>query len=306
MPSTVVTQDAAAETAPPETAPTEVKPRHAQPLVLAAVAFAVLTPLIQNLAGMGLTQAEFAARGDSTLRVEGYAFSIWGLIYAGLIIHGVRQAVPGPDVAGLRRRLAWPAIAALVGIGVWIVVAAMGLQVASVVVIFFSLLVLLVPLMSFSARIRGLNLTAPDRWMTVWPLAALAGWLTVAAPLNLINAATALNALPPALPPTAWALTAVAAAAGLALIGVLSLRTLAYPLPVAWGLIGAFVAEQARNPVLGFTALGVALVLITVSAIVVFGFSRRKGRTLKGDTSATVAFDGVSSAGTADTGAESR
>ena len=54
-------------------------------VVLAAALFAIIVPLVQNLAGLGLNQAEFAADGNSTLRVAGYAFSIWGLIYIGLL-----------------------------------------------------------------------------------------------------------------------------------------------------------------------------------------------------------------------------
>ena len=54
-------------------------------VVLAAAVFAVVAPIVQNLAGLGLTQAEFAADGNTTLRVAGYAFSIWGLLYLGIL-----------------------------------------------------------------------------------------------------------------------------------------------------------------------------------------------------------------------------
>lgn len=49
-------------------------------VVLAAAVFAVVVPVVQNLGGFGLSQAEFAADGNQTLQVAGYAFSIWGLI----------------------------------------------------------------------------------------------------------------------------------------------------------------------------------------------------------------------------------
>ena len=53
--------------------------------------FAIIVPLIQNLAGLGLNQAEFAADGASTLRVAGYAFSIWGLIFLLDVAYAVWQ-----------------------------------------------------------------------------------------------------------------------------------------------------------------------------------------------------------------------
>jgi hypothetical protein len=245
-----------------------------RPIVLIAVVFAVVTPLIQNVAGLGLSQGEFAARGDATLRVEGYAFAIWGLIYAGLVAYAVRQAFPGKDASHLRGRLAWPSIAAFFGIGLWIIVAAMGLQIASVIVIFASLLALLLPLLANARHIRGVSPASHDRWLVVWPLSALAGWLTVAAPLNLVSAATALGAIPAGAASTGWALLAAAGAALIALFGAWRLRTLAFPLPVAWGLIGAFVAEQSRNPVLGFAALAFALGVSIAAFVIVFGLKR--------------------------------
>ncbi len=258
-----------------------------RPWVLIAAAFAVLTPLVQNLAGLGLDQAEFAAQGDATLRVEGYAFSIWGLIYLGLLTYAVRQALPGGDPSGLRGRLAWPSVAALIGIGLWIIVAAMGLQEVSVGVIFASLLVLVLPLFANAGRVRETGPLSAERALIVWPLAALAGWLTVAAPLNLISTATALGVIPAGPASTGWALLAAGGATALALFGAWRLRTLAYPLPVAWGLIGAFVAEQSRNPTLGFAALAFAIGLILASVVIVLGLRRQ-------------------SHATADTGAESR
>lgn len=113
-----------------------------------------------------------------------------------------------------------------------------------------------------------------DRWFLIWPLAALAGWLTIAAPLNLITTATAFDALPGFLSPTGWAIAAIVVVVLVAIEVTLYLRTLAYSLPIAWGLAGAFVAEQARNPILGFTALGAAFLLVVASVILVFGLKR--------------------------------
>jgi EamA domain-containing membrane protein RarD len=109
--------------------------------------------------------------------------------------------------------------------------------------------------------------------MTVWPLAMLAGWLTVAAPLNLITVATGNDWLPEALSPTAWASLAIALVAVIALVVTRQLRTMAYGIPIAWGLLGAFVAEQTRNPVPAYVALA-AGVAVLVGAVLL-AFSRR-------------------------------
>lgn len=243
-------------------------------IVLAAAAFAVVVPAVQALADLGLSQAEFAADGNQTLRVAGYAFSIWSLIYIGLIAYAVRQALPQTGESVFLNRFGWPSAVAFVGIGLWIVAAAMNLKAASVLIIFASLLALLVPLLLYSGVVRSLGASERDRWLGAWPLAALAGWLTIASPLNLITVATAYDALPTALSPTGWAITAIVATTLVAIAVTARLRLMAYPLPIAWGLIGAFVAEQERNPTLGFTALGAALVIVVAAVILVFRLQR--------------------------------
>ena len=113
-----------------------------------------------------------------------------------------------------------------------------------------------------------------DRWFLIWPLAALAGWLTVAAPLNLITTATAFDALPAFASPTTWASIAIMVVLLVAIEVTLYLRTLAYSLPIAWGLVGVFVAEQEQNPTLAYPALVAAFILVVGAVIVTFGLKR--------------------------------
>lgn len=239
-------------------------------VVLAAAVFAVVVPLVQNLAGLGLSQAEFAADGNSTLRVAGYAFSIWGLIYLGVLAYAVRQALPQTGESDMIRRLGWPSAVAFFGIGLWIVVAALNLKAASVAVIFASLIALVVPLLAVAPLARGLGRFERDRLLVLWPLAALAGWLTAAAPLNLITTLTAFQALPDVLAPSGWAILAIVATTAGALAVAAALRTLAYPLPTAWGLLGAFVAEQGEKPAVAFTALAGAVLLLVGGVLLAF------------------------------------
>jgi hypothetical protein len=239
-------------------------------IVLAAAIFAVLIGQSQVLLGWGQSPAEFSAGGDTTLRVEGYAFAIWGVIYLWLLVYAVRQALPQTGESLLIHRLGWPSAAALVGIGLWVVAAAFDQEAATVVLIFGSLGAILIPLLANAGAIRALPRADRDRWMTVWPLTMLAGWLTVAAPLNLITVATGNGMLPAVLSPTAWAVLAVITVTAVALGVTLRLRTLAYGLPIAWGFLGAFVAEQARNPLLAYAALAAAVAVLVGAIVLTF------------------------------------
>lgn len=239
-------------------------------IVLASAVFAVVIGQAQILMGWGQSPAEFAADSDETLRVAGYAFSIWGLIYLGLLVYAVRQAPPQTGESLLIHRFGWPSVAAFLGIGWWIVAAAFDWEWATVALIFASLAVLLVPLMANAGAIRSLGRRERDRWMVVWPLALLAGWLTVAAPVNLLTILTGNDALPTVFSPTAWALLAVVGVALVALGVTLRLRTLAYALPIAWGLLAVFVAEQERNGALAYGALAAGVAVLVGAVILTF------------------------------------
>ncbi|MBU1346590.1 MAG: hypothetical protein KKA16_06520 [Alphaproteobacteria bacterium] len=246
--------------------------------VFACALFAIVIGQLQQLINLGQSPAEFSADSDATLKVVGWAFAIWGPIYLGLAIYAVRQVLPRTPESEMIRSFGWPSVLALLGIGWWILAAAWDLEVVTIVLIFGALIVLLIPLLRKADATRALSRGDRDRWMTVWPLAALAGWLTVAAPVNLLTVATGNGDLPTVLPPTAWALLAVVAAAALGLFVTWRTRVLAYPLPIAWGLLGVFVAEQDKgNVLLAFGALVTLLVVLGGALTIVFGL--RPGRT---------------------------
>lgn len=251
-------------------------------IVLAATIFAVVVGQTQVLLGWGQSPARFSADSDATLQVAGYAFAIWGVIYLWLLVYAVRQALPQTGESLLIHRLGWPSVAALLGIGSWVVAAAFDWEMATIVLIFGALAAALVPLLAHADAIRALPRADRDRWMTVWPLGLLAGWLTVAAPLNLITVATGNDALPGVLSPTVWAMLAIVGVAGIALGVTQRLRTLAYGLPISWGLLGAFVAEQARNPMLAYVALAAAVAVLVGAIVLTFRLRPGVERTTAG------------------------
>ena len=105
---------------------------------MAAAVFAVVIGQTQVLLQWGQSPAEFAADSDATLKVAGYAFAIWGIIYLGLLIYAVRQVLLKSSGSPLRDRLGWPSALALTGIGVWIVAAAYDWEWATIGLIFGS------------------------------------------------------------------------------------------------------------------------------------------------------------------------
>lgn len=247
-------------------------------IVLATAVFAIVIGQAQLALGWGQTQSEFAADSDATLKVAGYAFAIWGVIYLGLFAYAVRQVLPQTGESLLIQRFGWPSALAFLGIGWWIVAAAVDAEVATIVLIFGALSVLLIPLVRYAGAIRALSMGDRDRWLLVWPLGLLAGWLTVAAPLNLITVATGNGDLPTALPPTAWAILAIIVVVMVGLAVTQRIRTVAYAIPIAWGLLGAFVAEQPRNALLAYVALAAAVAVLIGAIVLSLGLTRGVAR----------------------------
>ncbi|KQW78880.1 hypothetical protein [Brevundimonas sp. Root1279] len=239
-------------------------------VVLAAAVFAVVIAEAQMLMGWGQTAAEFAADSDATLKVAGYAFSIWAVIYVAILIYAVRQAITKTAESTILNKLGWPSAIAFAGIGLWIVAAAFDWEAATIVLIFGSAAVLLAPMLMNARHIRALPRRDMDRMTVVWPLSLLAGWLTIAAPVNLLTVATGDGVLPAGLSPTTWAILAVVLVTLAALAVTWRLRSLVYALPIAWGLLGVFVAETERNTLLATAAIAAAGLVLVGAVILTF------------------------------------
>lgn len=239
-------------------------------VVLVAALFAIAAGQFQALGGVGQSPAEFAADSDATLRVAGYAFAIWGLIYAWNLIYAIRQVLPATGESDMIRRFGLPSILAFIGIGSWNVAASFDWEVATIVIITGSLIVLLIPLLANASLIRSLGRAERDRWLVAWPLGLLAGWLTIATPVNILTVATGNGDLPAGVPPVTWALLAVVAVVLIGLAVTWRTRLLAFSLPITWGLVGVFMAEMQRNPLLAYSAALAAAILLVLSIAFVF------------------------------------
>lgn len=244
-------------------------------LVLGLAVFAIVIAQLQMFLGWGQSPAEFSADSDATLKVAGWAFAIWGLIYAGIAAYAIRQVLPQTGESELITAFGWPSALAFAAIGVWVLAAAFDWEVATIVLIFAALIVLLIPLLTEAGHIRALPLADRDRWLTVWPLSLLAGWLTIASPVNLLTVATGNGDLPAGISPTLLAIAAVVVVGLIGLVVTWRIRIIAYVLPICWGLAGVFAAEQARNPTLAFTAAIVSAGVLIGSILLVLAHRRR-------------------------------
>lgn len=233
--------------------------------IVAGVLFAIGAPTAQALLHLGLSPAEFSARGDTTLEAASYAFAIWGPIYVGLLAYGLYQVLPESRETAAQRAVGWPSVVALFGCGFWIMAAAANLRWLSVLIIGASAAVMIFGLAHAAETPREGRVLA--RRITIWPLALLAGWLTVASVLNLVTVATAEGLIPR--PATlAVGLAAILAATGIALWVSRVIGSAMYLAPVVWGLAGVYGAERFDNPFAAWAAAAAALVLVIDAGLI--------------------------------------
>ncbi len=233
-------------------------------LVIAAVAFALLAPASQALTGWGLTASEFSESGNDTLRAAGYAFSIWSLLYLGMAAYALYQALPASDASPVRDPLARPSILAITGCGAWICASGLDWRWTTVAIIVASAAVLIDGLLKVVPQARAASLR--DRLLILWPLAALAGWLTVASAVNILTVLTAEGFIGPRTALTAG-LIGIAVVLGVAVLVLRASRMPVYGLPIAWGLVAVWVAERGDNPVAAFAALGAAILVLVTAGL---------------------------------------
>ena len=188
---------------------------------------------------------------DPPVQPEGWAFSIWGVIYIGLIAHGVRSRARGdhPDWAGTR----WPLVISL-GVGIfWI-------SVAKVSPIWATALILV---MLGGAVLAYLRAGRAEPWFLGWPLGLYAGWLTAASAVSLgiLAAGWGLTGALPA------ALAGIVTTAAVGLAVTFTRPGSAFTAALVWGLAGIAAANWGTEPAVTWTALIGAAVLIAALAV---------------------------------------
>jgi hypothetical protein len=230
----------------------------------AAVAQIAGSPLGSAIAGRSVGDVSDSDR--SLVTPAGWAFTIWGLIFAGALAWAVYQALPGQQDREVHRRAGWPLAAAFAGNAVWEVVYPLGggwRYVAQVLIFGITAAAAVA-----YARLQGVRVDGPARLLPRAITGLLLGWVTVAPVASVGNTGVALGISPTTPAAQVWAVVALVVVAGCAAAVVLGSSVAAGPfaVAVAWGVLGIASAGGPRP---------VSVAAIAAAAVVVLALAGR-------------------------------
>lgn len=215
----------------------------------------------------GVNTGEISARYPTGFTPAGWVFSIWALIYIGLVAFAV-FAARGRNVTASRIRDIEPAYWLSCGANaVWIFMWHYGYILASLVLMF----VILACLIFIYLRLRSSSASSwSERLCVDAPFSLYFGWITTATLANLAAWFYAIETWPFGLPMDDWALlTVVTATAIYTAIGVKT-HDVIYVLVFGWASLGIVLQTLETSHAVRLAAAAACAVMLVVTAVSAF------------------------------------
>jgi hypothetical protein len=240
-----------------------------QVVVLVTSVLAIVAAFIGSGAFVG-TPIQEAAGGwldaDSTLIAPGQrAFSIWSVIYTGMLAYAIWQLLPAQRTDARHRRIGYAVAASLVLNALWIGVVQLdllGLSLPVIVVLLAVLAWLFVQL----RRMPPKNLV--DTIVTDGSIGLYLGWVVVATAANATAVLAAADFSGWGLSDETWAVIVIAAAAAVGVgLAVWGRGRIAPMLSLCWGLSWVAVARLTDEPESTTTGIAAIIAVVVVVAV---------------------------------------
>ena len=152
-------------------------------MVVTILATLVVNGLANALPLNGLNTGQISDRFQVYFVPAGYVFSIWGLIYVGLIIYGIFQALPSQrENPHLRATGWWIALGGLAN-STWIFLWHYEQFPLTVIAMFVLLATLIITYLRLG--VLRVKVSPAERWLVHLPFSIYLGWITVATVANV-------------------------------------------------------------------------------------------------------------------------
>lgn len=217
---------------------------------------------VNYLAGTGkindTTPAEISDKYPTVLTPAGYAFSIWSIIYFGLLAFSIYQALPSQSDNPRFTRIRTLYIANCAANCAWLYLWHYDYIAFSILAMLF----ILSTLVLINLNLRGIERGA-ELWTTKIPFNIYFGWITTATILNASVTLVYFGIQTSAIVSTILACLLIAAAVALAIIIRRSFDFPSYALTIMWALIAIAVNQYAETAIFAAAILGAIISFTT-------------------------------------------
>lgn len=235
--------------------------------VLTIIILIVMNILANALPFNDMNTGEISDMFEVYFVPAGYVFSIWGLIYLGLVSYGVYQLLPAQRDNPRLRRIFWPFVIASLANIAWLFAWHYNYFFWTVVL----MLVLLASLLIIYVRL-GVNrerVSSGEKWMVHVPFSIYLGWISVATIANISDYLWYINWNGFGISDPTWAVIMLVVAVILGFLMAFLRRDIAYVLVLAWAFAGIGV-RQSGTDLVSYTAwfaAGLALVAVVLAIL---------------------------------------
>jgi len=227
-------------------------------VLLSVLATLIINGLANALPFNGLTTAEISDRFQVYFVPAGYVFSIWGIIYLGLMAFAIYQALPAQRAnPRLRAISGWVVLGSLAN-SVWILLwhyEQFPLTLLAMLVLLFSLIRTYLNLGIGRVRVSG-----AESLLVHLPFQIYLGWITVATVANVTTLLDYLQWNGFGISPEVWFSLILIAVLGIVGWVNYTRRDVAFTLVILWALAGIAIKHSAVRAVVVPTWLTFALV----------------------------------------------
>jgi benzodiazapine receptor len=239
-----------------------------QILVLVAAFATIIFNIVANALPLnGLNTGEISDRFKILFVPAGYVFSIWGLIYLGLIAYAVYQALPTQRENPRLRKIGYIFILSCLANISWLFLwhyEIFEFTLIAMVVLLFSLIAIYLRL-----DIGRGEVSAGEKWAVHIPFSIYLGWITVATIANTTQLLYYLGWNGWGVSAEIWAVIMLIAGVVISAIMSLSRADIAYSLVLVWAFIGIAV-KQNNTPLVANSALiGAGLILVILIIVMI-------------------------------------
>ena len=236
-------------------------------VIIAAFATIIFNVAANALPLNGLNTGELSDRFKIFFVPAGYVFSIWGLIYLGLIAYAVYQVLPAqrenPRLRSIGYLFILSCLANIAWLFLWhyevfeFTLIAMGVLLLSLVAIYLRL------------DIGRGEVSNAEKWAVHIPFSIYLGWITVATIANTTQLLYYLGWNGWGISAEIWAVIMLTAGVVISAIMSLTRADIAYSLVLVWAYIGIAIQHNDTPIVANSALIGAGLIVVILILVLI-------------------------------------